>query len=88
MTVYIIFSSDGNTNTYIPNLNDEYTGISQSGEKLFEGIDFIVTFEQNSREVPVMFKYNKKYYMITSGCTEWSPIPASYAISDKVLGNG
>ena len=85
-TAYIIYSSDGNTNTYIAKLNDEYTGLSQSGEIPIEGIDYIVTFVQNSREAPAMFKYNEKYYMITSGCTGWSPNPASYAISDKVLG--
>ena len=86
-TAYVIYSSDGNTNTYIVKLNDEYTGISKSGENPIEGIDYIVTFVKNSREAPAMFKYNQKYYMISSGCTGWSPNPASYAISDKVLGN-
>ena len=84
---YVIYSSDGNTNTYIVKLNDEYTGISKSGDKPIEGIDYIVTFIKNSREAPALFKANEKYYMITSGCTGWSPNPASYAISDKVLGN-
>ena len=86
-TAYVIYSSDGNTNTYIVKLNDEYTGISKSGNNPIEGIDYIVTFVRNSREAPAMFKAYNKYYMITSGCTGWNPNPASYAIAEKVLGN-
>ena len=86
-TAYVIYSSDGNTNTYIVKLNQEYTNISKSdGDTPIEGIDYIVTFIKNSREAPALFKANNKYYMITSGCTGWSPNPAQYAISDKVLG--
>ena len=86
-TAYVIYSSDGNTNTYIVKLNNDYTNISRSDSgSPIEGIDYIVTFVQNSREAPALFKYNNKYYMITSGCTGWSPNPAQYAISDKVLG--
>ena len=86
-TAYVIYSSDGNTNTYIAKLNDEYTGLAKSGEKPIEGVDYIVTFVKNSREAPAMFKAYEKYYMISSGCTGWSPNPAQYAIADKVLGN-
>ena len=85
-TAYVIYSSDGNTNTYIAKLNNEYTGLSKSGDYPIEGIDYIVTFVKNSREAPAMFKANGKYYMISSGCTGWSPNPASYAIAEKVLG--
>ena len=86
-TAYVIYSSDGNTNTYIVKLNEEYTNISKSnGDSPVEGVDYIVTFIKNSREAPAMFKANGQYYMITSGCTGWSPNPAQYAISDKVLG--
>jgi hypothetical protein len=85
-TAYVIYSSDGNANTYIAKLNEEYTGLAKSGNEPVEGVDYIVTFLKNSREAPAMFKANGKYYMITSGCTGWSPNPASYAIADKVLG--
>ena len=85
-TGYVIYSSDGNTNTYIVKLNNEYTGISKSGNNPVEGVDYIVTFVKNSREAPAMFKADGKYYMISSGCTGWDPNPASYAIADKVLG--
>ena len=86
-TAYVIYSSDGNTNTYIVKLDSEYTGISKSnGDTPVEGVDYIVTFVGNSREAPAMFKANNQYYMITSGCTGWSPNPAQYAISNSVLG--
>ena len=85
-TAYVIYSSDGNANTYIAKLNEEYTGISKSGGNPVEGVDYIVTFVKQSREAPALFKANGKYYMITSGCTGWSPNAASYAISDKVFG--
>ena len=85
-TAYVIYSSDGNTNTYIVKLDSEYTGISKSnGDTPVEGVDYIVTFVGNSREAPAMFKANNQYYMITSGCTGWSPNPAQYAISNSVL---
>ena len=86
-TAYVIYSSDGNTNTYIVKLNEEYTNISRSdGNTPVEGVDYIVTFVKNSREAPAMFKANGQYYMITSGCTGWSPNPAQYHMADKVLG--
>ena len=86
-TAYVIYSSDGNTNTYIVKLNEEYTDISRSdGNTPVEGVDYIVTLLKDSREAPAMFKANGKYYMITSGCTGWNPNPASYAIADRVLG--
>ena len=85
-TAYVIYSSDGNANTYIAKLNDDYTGLSKSGNEPVEGVDYIVTFVKNSREAPAMFKANGKYYLISSGCTGWDPNPASYAIADKVLG--
>ena len=85
-TAYVIYSSDGNSNMYIAKLNDDYTGISKSGDNPVEGVDYIVTFIKNSREAPAMFKANGRYYMITSGCTGWSPNPASYAVADKIFG--
>ena len=85
-TAYVIYSSDGNTNTYIAKLSDDYTELSKTDGVSVEGKDYIVTFIRLSREAPAMFKYNNQYYMINSGCTGWNPNPANYAIADKVLG--
>jgi len=41
---------------------------------------------RNQREAPAPFKYNGKYYLITSACTGWKSNPANYAVADKMLG--
>jgi hypothetical protein len=33
-----------------------------------------------------MFKNGKKYYLITSSCTGWSPNAATYAVADRPMG--
>ncbi|MFQ7550204.1 MAG: hypothetical protein ACLRMZ_07790 [Blautia marasmi] len=33
-----------------------------------------------------MFKYKDKYYVVTSGCTGWSPNQAKYAVADHPMG--
>ena len=43
-------------------------------------------FIDKSREAPAMFKNQGKYYLITSGCTGWSPNPAMLASADSILG--
>ena len=89
---YVYYSSDGNQTMYAARLNDEYTGIAGnkegtglSGEAL-EKSDFTRNFIGASREAPAPFKYNGKYYIITSACSGWSPNRASYAAADHPLG--
>ncbi|MCR5527390.1 MAG: family 43 glycosylhydrolase [Lachnospiraceae bacterium] len=79
---YVVYSSDGNSTMYIAKLNEEYTGIAGNEE----GVDFTRNFIGSSREAPAPFKYNGKYYIITSGCTGWAPNQASYAVADSMLG--
>jgi hypothetical protein len=38
------------------------------------------------REAPAMFKYRRKYHLITSACTGWEPNEASYVVADHPLG--
>ncbi len=85
-TAYVIYSSDGNTNMYIARLNDAYTGLAATQETAVLDEDFSINFVGASREAPAMFKYNNKYYMITSGCTGWAPNQAKYATADSPLG--
>ena len=49
------------------------------------GEDFCIS-STDSREGPAMFKYQDKYYLITSGCTGWAPNQAAYAVADSPLG--
>ncbi len=85
-TAYVMYSSDGNQTMHIARLNDEYTNVAKPQGEAVEGVDFTRNFINISREAPAMFKYNNKYYMITSGCTGWSPNQANYAVADHPLG--
>ncbi len=74
---YHIFSSEKNAVMHISLLTDDYlepTGIEKR------------IFIDKSREAPAIFKHQDKYYLITSGCTGWSPNPAMLAVSDTILG--
>jgi len=81
-TAYIIYSSEENYSLYISKLNEEYTAIA--GEEY--GKDFKRVIYNGHREAPAMFKYDGKYYLITSGATGWDPNPGRYHVADSVLG--
>lgn len=85
-TAYVIYSSEGNETMYIAKLNEDYTYLSASPEEAVEGVDFTRNFAKWSREAPAMFQYKDKYYIITSGCTGWSPNQAKYAVADHPMG--
>lgn len=74
---YLFSSSENNGTLHISSLTDDY--LAPSGK-------FTRNFENLSREAPAVCKRNGKYYMITSGCTGWSPNEAMYAVADSVMG--
>lgn len=74
---YHIYSSEGNATLYISRLSDDY--LSQSGV-------FSIALKNQSREAPAIFKHDGKYYLITSGCSGWSPNEAQYATASTILG--
>ncbi|MCI8490181.1 MAG: family 43 glycosylhydrolase [Lachnospiraceae bacterium] len=84
-TAYVLYSSEGNAVMYIAKLNDSYTGLAEDADKMVLGEDFCIS-SIDSREAPAMFKYEGKYYLITSGCTGWAPNQAAYAVADNPLG--
>ena len=47
----------------------------------------IKIFEGKFREAPAMFKYKNKYYLISSGCTGWSPNEAMIGSATNILGD-
>ncbi|GEM_PF-5600093 len=95
-TAYIIYSSEENMTMYISKLNDAYTDVTgwhKDGKeerdaeyKAVYGEDYVRVFPGAQREAPAVFKYNGKYYMITSGATGWSPNPARYTVADSLFG--
>ncbi|WP_074017371.1 discoidin domain-containing protein [Anaeromassilibacillus senegalensis] len=74
---YLIYSSENNATLYISLLSDDY--LSQSGT-------YTRNFVNMSREAPAMFKHDGKYYIVSSGCTGWSPNAAGYGVADSPLG--
>jgi hypothetical protein len=75
--VYLFYSSESNKTMHVCLLSDDYLSPTTTYTR--------ITSAEN-REAPAVFKYNKKYYLITSDCTGWSPNPATYATADNLLG--
>jgi hypothetical protein len=74
---YLIYTSENNKTMHICLLNDDYLSPSASE---------IRTLRNANREAPAMFKFQTKYYLITSLCTGWDPNKALYAWADFPLG--
>jgi len=74
---YLIYSSENNATTHISELSDDYLKPLPTFKRFFIN---------QHREAPAVFKYNKKYYIINSGCTGWQPNKALLAVADSVLG--
>ncbi len=85
-TGYIIYSSEENKTMFISKLNADYTNLSASPDTAVEGVDFRRAFVNVSRESPAIFKYQGRYFIITSGTTGWSPNPSEYGTSTSILG--
>lgn len=77
LKAYHFFSSENNATMHVCLLSDDYLSHTSTARRILIG---------QSREAPAVIKYNRKYYLITSGCTGWSPNPALYATADSVLG--
>ena len=73
---YLVHSGDWNKTLYISQLNDEYTD--------FTGL-YCKTMIDQEREAPALFFHDKRYYMVTSGCTGWRPNSMLYSISPHLL---
>ncbi|MCA0757115.1 S-layer homology domain-containing protein [Paenibacillus sp. N4] len=95
-TAYLIYSSEENLTIYISKLNESYTdvvGWDQDGDgkrdseyKAVYGTDYVRVFPLAQREAPAMFKYQGKYYLITSGATGWDPNVGKYTVADNIMG--
>lgn len=74
---YQFYSSEHNQTLYISELTDDY--LQPSGR-------FTRNFIGMAREAPAVFKYNNKYYLLSSGCTGWDPNQAELAVADSIMG--
>lgn len=73
---YEIYSSRENYDMRIVRLSDDYTAPTAQDKMIFS----------EHREAPAIFRYNKKYYLITSGCTGWAPNRARMHVADSLFG--
>jgi len=74
---YHFFSSENNATMHVCLLSEDYLSHTSTEQRILIN---------QSREAPAVFKYQQHYYLISSGCTGWSPNAASYAVADSVLG--
>lgn len=74
---YHIFSSEKNATMHIVKLSDDYLSATTDTNRIF-----IKKF----REAPALFKHNNKYYLLTSGCTGWSPNRAMVSETENLMG--
>lgn len=73
---YEIYSSRENYDLRIAALTADYLNVTTKDSLLFS----------NHREAPAIFRYQGKYYLLTSGCTGWAPNEASLRVADNLFG--
>lgn len=76
-TAYFISAARDNADMMIYRLSDDYLSIDEHVRTLWPG---------QYREAPVVFKKDGYYYMLTSGCTGWSPNQTKYSFSKSITG--
>ena len=74
---YLVYASESNKTMHVCLLSNDYLSPTTTYTRITSAQD---------REAPAIFKYNSKYYLVTSGCTGWSPNPATWATADSLLG--
>ena len=72
-----IAASENNETLHFNRLNDEYTAPTGEYYRVMEGL---------SREAPVVFKRDGRYYLLSSGCSGWDPNQAQIAVADSLQG--
>jgi beta-xylosidase len=74
---YLFFASENNATMHVNQLSENYLSPTEKYTRILINAE---------REAPAVFKYNGKYYLITSACTGWSPNEATWSVADSPLG--
>jgi hypothetical protein len=80
---YVFYASENNATMYVVRLNREFTGPETP---VVEGKTWVRILAGRMREAPAPFKHGGRYYLITSGCTGWTPNEAEYAVAENIFG--
>lgn len=76
-SAYLIYTAKNSNTMFMSQLSKDYCSLTNINNPILK--------DQN-REAPVIFKFGKKYYLITSASTGWNPNTSSYAVSDSLFG--
>jgi beta-xylosidase len=74
---YLVFSSENNATMQVCLLSPDYLSPTTTYSRILIN---------QSREAPALFRHKNRYFLITSGCTGWSPNAAAYAVANNPLG--
>ena len=75
-TGYHFYSSRENYDMRLHTMTDDFLDATKEDKMIFK--------KGEHREAPAIFKYNKKYYLITSGCTGWDPNEARWDVTENI----
>ncbi len=76
-SAYQVYASEENGTLQISKLTDDFLAPSGRYARIAPG---------GFNEAPVLFKHGGKYFLITSGCTGWSPNAARSFSADSIWG--
>ncbi|HSI08546.1 MAG TPA: glycoside hydrolase family 43 protein [Rariglobus sp.] len=74
---YHVYSSEANGTLHISLLSEDY--LRPAGR-------YVRVFPGGFNEAPALFKYEGRYFMITSGCSGWAPNQARVSVADSIWG--
>ncbi|KAL5220683.1 hypothetical protein ABZP36_025396 [Zizania latifolia] len=74
---YLFYSSRDNTELHVSRLTKDYLNITAAMRRILI---------RRHREAPAVFKLQRTYYMITSGCSGWAPNKALTHAADSIMG--
>jgi hypothetical protein len=80
---YVFYAAEDNLTLYVTRLDEHFTSPEAPVE---EGKTWARILVRRHREAPAPFKWQGKYYLITSGCSGWKPNAADVAVASNILG--
>ena len=78
---YLICGADWHSKIIIAELSDDYLSLSGKHSIILE-----CEGPPYGREAPAMFRWNDRYFLITSGTTGWSSNAAQYDVATNIFG--
>jgi len=74
---YFLSAANGNADLHLYKLTSDYLEVDYLVTKIWEG---------EYREAPCLFKRNGYYFIVSSGCTMWTPNQAKYGYATNLAG--